>query len=110
MSVLRYITMILLNRLEKEILQAICRQTDAVSGAIVAQLKGATVQARKNTGAGFYTTLDPNRSARPLQKDLVIGDVAAKVNGLKNPMVFLLFTKNGYADFLCSNRRQHSWN
>jgi hypothetical protein len=29
-----------------------------------------------------------------------IGDVASQLEGLNNPMVFLVFIKNGYVDFL----------
>jgi hypothetical protein len=89
-----------LNDFEKRILREICNSAPAAAlTALEAQLAAATVETRENTGAGFFTHLATDRSIAPL-KDGVIGEFWANVVGLKNPMVFLLFVRNGYVDFL----------
>jgi hypothetical protein len=89
--------MIPLNSLERAVLQAMCRK--APNSNLEAQLKNVTALSRKNTGAGFLTKLHPDRTAEMI-KDRVIGEVAAQISQFKEPMVFVLFMKDGYPDLL----------
>jgi hypothetical protein len=54
---------------------------------------------RINTGAGFYTRLQTERRGEPIGAR-IIGDVAAQIKGLSNPMIFLLWVRNGTIDQL----------
>jgi hypothetical protein len=89
--------MIAINKLESAVLWTMCLRTG--TAALRAQVQGATVLSRDNTGAGFYTTLRPNCNAAPIEQK-IIGDVVAEINGLQSPMIFLLFVSNGYIDKL----------
>ena len=89
--------MIPLNSLERAVLQAMCRK--ASSANLEAQLKNVVALSRKNMGAGFFTTLLPDRTAEAI-KERVIDEVAAQISQFKEPMVFVLFMKDGYADLL----------
>ena len=89
-----------LNELEKSVLRVMCEREPADHNFLELQLQSVKVQSRENTGAGFFTTLRANPDSPSLVRDKVIGDVIAKVDGLQNPMVFLLFTRNGYVDQL----------
>jgi hypothetical protein len=88
-----------LNRLEAAVLKAMTQSTRDETGVLGAQLKGASVRARENTGAGFFTYFDVDRSCRQLQVS-TMGDVWAKIRGFNDPMTFLLLVKDGYVDAL----------
>jgi hypothetical protein len=93
--------MVALNKLESSVLRAMCRRAAACGTILQSQLAHAQVKGRENTGAGFYTNFEVDRAqAIPFKKDMVIGDVASQLEDLNNPMVFLVFIKNGYVDFL----------
>ena len=89
----------LLNNLERAVLNAICESAGPDTDALTAQLKGVTVRSRNNTGCGFFTRLEPNRSCEPLAKGNV-GDVWANISGFQDPMTFILFLQNGFIDTL----------
>lgn len=83
-----------LNELERAVLLEICRRTLNEGSALEQQCRSATVLTRTNTGVGFYTSLkveDPK--IRLVNR--VFPDVFAAVDCLRNPMVFVLFAKNG---------------
>ena len=90
-----------LTRLEQAVLQAIYARYPTERAALEAQLAAATVRSRKNTGAGFYTYFDVNRiAAAAAQCERVIGNVSVKIEGFEDPMVFVLFIEDGYANCL----------
>jgi hypothetical protein len=88
------------NQLEKSVLHAICERELKDRDILNLQLQRINVKSRENTGAGFWTNLRVNPDSPPLDSDRVIGDVAAKIEGLKNPMIFVVFVRNGYLDQL----------
>jgi hypothetical protein len=72
-----------------------------VCEALQAQLATATVIRRRNSGAGFFTDLAVDRSTPPMRgTESVLGNVMASIEGFKQPMLLLLFTREGYADML----------
>lgn len=54
----------------------------------------ASVVSRKNTGAGFYTKLKVKQVSKPIEAK-VIGNVCADIEGFDQPMLFLLFLRDG---------------
>jgi hypothetical protein len=88
-----------LNRLEKAVLEEILCQAGGDALPLREQIQGAFVVDRINTGAGFYTRLQTERRGEPIGAR-IIGDVAAQIKGLSNPMIFLLWVRNGTIDQL----------
>jgi hypothetical protein len=87
--------------LERAALEAICRTHPDVREALEAQLATAAVIGRENSGAGFFTYLAVDRSTAPIQSsERVLGGVSASIEGFKQRLLLLLFTKDGYADML----------
>jgi hypothetical protein len=84
-----------LNELEKAVLEKIIQDA---SGNMVPllreQLDGVSVASRKNSGAGFFTELKVKENARPIEAG-VVGNVWADIEGLNQPMTFLLLLRNG---------------
>ncbi|MFT7528496.1 MAG: hypothetical protein ACI9LY_003658 [Arenicella sp.] len=66
---------------------------------IVAALR---VSSRENTGVGFFANFEQTEplALHRLGSETVLGGVYAHVKGLKYGIGFLLFTENGYLDFL----------
>jgi hypothetical protein len=90
-----------LTPLERAVLARISSEHPDAREALEAQLATATVVRRENSGAGFFTYLTVDRSTRPLiASETVFGNVAALIKGFKQPMLFLLFTKDGYVVML----------
>jgi len=84
-----------LNELEKSVLEQILRQAPCNQIPLLReQIDGASVVSRKNTGVGFYTELRIGKTARPIEAK-VIGDVRADIEGFDQPMLFLLFLRDG---------------
>jgi hypothetical protein len=84
-----------LSLLERAVLVAIARQITDYTDALTHQLTQAKVVARKNTGTGFYTTLDVS-SVDPIHSlSSPVGDVSATVDHLQHGMGFLLRLKAG---------------
>ena len=71
------------------------------SAAFQQQIEGISVERRQNTGAGFYTyfNLKP-KSAPRIRSDTKSCYVTAKISGLENALGFILWTKNGYLQYL----------
>jgi hypothetical protein len=90
-----------LTPLERAALKRISEKYPDARQALEAQLATATVVRRENSGAGFFTHLTVDRSTQPLTTlETVFGKVAASIEGFKQPMILLLFTKQGYAVML----------
>ncbi len=79
-------------------MKEICVRDVAHGAVLEAQLAGAMVLSRKNTGAGFYTDFSVPRLAAPvIMPERMIGEVWAKIEGFMDPMTFLIFIEDGYA-------------
>lgn len=91
--------MVSLNKLEKAVLEAICKQVSADASALKTQVKGVTVEKRNNTGVGFYTNMKVYGAVDKIETR-VFPAVFAHIEGMENPMSFILFTKNGFVDVL----------
>lgn len=84
-----------LSLLERAVLVAVARQVPDYTDVLMHQITQAKVVARKNTGTGFYTTLDVS-SGDPIHGlSSPIGDVSATVDHLQHGMEFLLWLKAG---------------
>ncbi len=84
-----------LSALERAVLEAIALQVPEYADAFARQLARARVIARKNTGTGFYTTLDVSSGDRIYGVSSPLGDVGAAVGHLEHGMGFLLWLKEG---------------
>jgi hypothetical protein len=89
-----------LNSLEKAVLQQIRVSRPEIALALDEQLEDVAVYKRENTNAGFFTSLQPRNTKTLIKQARAIGDVFAKVEGLQNPMTFVLFIKEGLIDML----------
>jgi hypothetical protein len=93
--------MLHLTPLEQAALKEICRQESDAREALERQLATATVTRRENSGAGFFTYLAVDRRIAPVSSsERVLGLVAATIDGFEQPILLMLFMKDGYADFL----------
>jgi hypothetical protein len=87
--------------LEQAVIEAICQAYPEDRTALEAQLSTATLRSRENTGCGFvtYFTVDHNSGA-PIGGGRLRDGPAAKVDGVKYGMGFILWLAQGYADCL----------
>jgi hypothetical protein len=90
----------ILNDLEKAVLREISISTPEISRALDEQLEGIVVSSRENTNVGFYTTLRPKRVSALIKQPRTVGNVFAKIQGMQNPMTFVLFIKDGLVHVL----------
>jgi len=86
--------------LEKAVFVAICEMHLADRVALDMQLASAAVTRRENTGAGFYTDFEVERTSPPTIEHGPLGGPEAKIDGLEHGMGFLLWLANGYAKCL----------
>jgi hypothetical protein len=87
--------------LEQAVLDAICQAYPEDRTALRAQLSTATLRSRENTGCGFFThfAVDHNSGA-PIGGKRLRDGPAAKIEGIKYGMGFILWLAQGYADCL----------
>jgi len=90
----------MLNDLERAVLRAIRLARPEVAVALDEQLDGVLVASRENTDVGFFTKLQPCRTTTLIEGARSIGNVFAKIQGMQNPMTFVLFIKSGLIDTL----------
>jgi len=90
------LNMEVLSPLEQAVLDAIALQVPEVADAIAGPQLKVRVTARKNTGAGFYTTLDVSRRSLIEGVASPVGDVGAVIAGLEHGMGFLLWLRDGH--------------
>jgi hypothetical protein len=84
-----------LNELEKAVLEQMLRQASGnLLPLLTEQIEGASVVGRKNTGAGFFSALKVEQVSKPIEAK-VIQDVWADIEGFDQPMLFLLFLRDG---------------
>lgn len=55
---------------------------------------------RENMNAGFFTIMRPSNTKTRISQPPVIGNIFAKIRGMRNPMTFVLFVKDGLIDTL----------
>lgn len=90
-----------LTPLERAVLRSLCEAHPIDQAALEGQLSTAIVLSRENTGVGFYTRLSIERSAgAPIGGERLRNGPAAKIDGLKHGMGFILWLEEGYADCL----------
>lgn len=82
--------------LELAALDAIALQVPEVANALAGQREKIRVEARENTGAGFYTTLDVSRRSPITGVASPLGDVGVTIVGLEHGMGFLLWVRDGH--------------
>jgi hypothetical protein len=87
-----------LTLLESAILRAMCARHPEAD-ALEAQIIIARVESRNNTGAGFYSRLCVDERTKKVHTKFIT-NVFAKIDGLKNPMAFVLFMRFGLIDTL----------
>jgi hypothetical protein len=85
-----------LSSLEQAVIDAFALQVPSVADALAGQEVEVRVTARKNTGAGFFTTLDVSHCSLIEGGTSPLGDVGATVVGLEHGMGFLLWLRDGY--------------
>jgi len=84
--------------LEKAVLRAICESHSDDRPVLESQLSTAVVLSRENSGAGFYTEFAVERASLPsIGGERLRTGPAARVDGLKQGMGFILWLKEGYA-------------
>ena len=87
--------------LEQTVLGAICEAHPADRTALEAQLSTAALSSRENTGCGFFTRFATDRNSKaPIGGERLRNGPAAKIDGLKYGMGFILWLDQGYADCL----------
>jgi hypothetical protein len=90
-----------LTALERAALEEICRRQIDSRRVLESQLATVAVASRENSGAGFFTYLEVDRAAAPVANaKRVLGNVAASIEGFKQPLLLMLFMKDGYAEML----------
>jgi hypothetical protein len=89
-------TVIGFTEMEKAALQAIFRETPAVSSELQRQLDHATVTKRENTGGGFFTDIAVPEHVPPVDCPKVLCYAThARVEGLEHGLGFVLFMEGG---------------
>jgi hypothetical protein len=84
-----------LNNLEKAVLEQMLQQApDNVFPLLKEQLDAVSVISRENTGAGFYVRFEIKAVSKPIEAKVIDG-VSADIEGFDQPMLFLLFLKDG---------------
>lgn len=68
--------------------------------ALDEQLRDVVVCSRENTGAGFFTIMRPANAKTLIPQTHAIGNIFAKLAGMREPMTFVLFIKDGIIDTL----------
>jgi hypothetical protein len=86
--------------LERAVLDAICEADAADREALQAQFATATLRSRGNTGGGFFTHFDVDRSTSPVGGARLRDGPVARIDGLQGWMGFILWLNEGFADCL----------
>lgn len=84
-------------KLEAAALEAVYLRFPGDKAALTAQLASAEFVSRDNTGAGFYTRFKVS-SGTPLSGDRTRPAGWTGIDGLENPMGFVLWLTDGYAN------------
>lgn len=88
-------------RLEQAVLNAVCEMHPSDRATLKAQLATAVLLKRENTGAGFFTYFDVDRSVGFVAgQRLRDGPESVKIKGLQYGMGFILWLKECYANCL----------
>lgn len=104
--------MIDLIQLESSVMNKLLDGNHPVLEALRAQARSATIEERKQTGAGFSIKFKlPKDAVRAPMQDgrFHIGDVEATISGLKNGAGFVLFISDGKIDMLEGYSYEENW-
>ena len=87
--------------LERAVLAEICKEADERE-VLERHLTTARVTRRENTGDGFFTWFEVDRTCAALtSRWSVLGSVVAAIEGFERPFLLTLYKdRNGYADLL----------
>ena len=83
-----------LNGLETAVISAFCSRNPRISDGVARQIGALKVVSRENTGAGFFTYFEVGDRTSQIPGDSVTS-VFAKIEGLANPVAFVLFIRDG---------------
>lgn len=92
-----------LTPLERAVFAFICDTIPEDAASLRVQVAKALVRNRKNTGSGFFTYFDIDRTAPPIGEGKARGmrdGPFAQVRGAAHGMGFILWLRDGYADCL----------
>jgi hypothetical protein len=91
-----------LTALEAAVLKAIAAQLSSQDhDSLASQIDGLTVKSRENSGAGFFTHFETvDRSKSRILADTRDCCISAEINGDEGSMGFILWSQDGYVDFL----------
>lgn len=88
-----------LTNFERVVISTILAEEPEYVEALSQQLQSVVVEARENTGAGFFTTLSVSNPAVALSGPLGL-KVYARIGGLEYGMGFLIFLDDGRMSLL----------
>jgi hypothetical protein len=87
--------------IESSVLRSICETHSADRVLLEAQLAGAAVLSRRNSGAGFFTDFVVQKACcASVKGERLRTGPEARVNGLEHGMGFILWLEDGYANCL----------
>ena len=92
-----------LSALERQVLSTLLAADHPVTVALRRQVDQCRVATRELTGHGFFSTLavaDDAVAAPVTRTRFALGDVVARIDGLRHGAGFVLFVKDGVLDLL----------
>ncbi|WP_338663650.1 hypothetical protein VQH23_00485 [Pararoseomonas sp. SCSIO 73927] len=90
-----------LTDLERAVLLSIFSETPHLTAALVRQMAGASVTARRNSGVGFFTTILVPSSVPSIEAPRVLGyETHLRLTGFKDGLGFVLFLEDGRLSLL----------
>ena len=100
-----------LNKLENAVLTKLLAGGHPILATLRLQAEAAHLVTREYSGNGFFCTFAVPSGQPPVASNSTfrIGDVDAKVKGLKHGAGFVLFVKNGYLDMLEGYSYEEPW-
>ena len=99
-----------INRLERQLLDALLEGDDELLESLREQLKQAVIVNRELTGVGFFLNFSVPKPAPKVKPDrIIIGDVIFDLAGLEHGGGAILFTKNGYISQLEGYLNAEEW-
>lgn len=100
-----------LNELENAVLTKLLAGEHPILATLRLQVEAARLATREYSGNGFFCTFAVPPGPPPVASNPTfrIGDVDAKVKGLKHGAGFVLFVKNGYLDMLEGYSYEEPW-
>ena len=101
-----------LSRLERAVIEKLLAEDHHALRVLRAQLRHAQVSGRTLTGSGFVTelSLPAGTAPAPIGSGMIrLGDVGAKIDGLRHGAGFLLYVRDGLLDALEGYSYDEPW-